>query len=488
MEFRFRDVSLGATATVDQSWAHHLELVVNEEGITVDGGDEGVAEHIGGADQATNLPWDAVRRFAPGFALAFPDGSPATELQVTLADRELRLLVPADQLPPAQLRDLVSSAQSHMAQGSTDSRVAQPGSATHDKDANDSSASGVAVSGVAHDAPIMVTSSKRPTGRSRRPVALGSAAVVVVAAIVATVLVVSGGGSAARKDLASQTRTLGTGKGRSTRRRTTSSASTTSTTATTSPVPSTELSGPPSSVSPATAIAAVLIRPSDVRGWISNGAAGQDVAGDGQAVAASTTGNPILPSASSLVEPSYGILQQCSGLPADHLQLMTGNYYSGGPPTYNSNDFSNGAVNATQLQPTPQLFSVASEVASPQVQESDFSAFAARSFPSCLASFFTSYDRAEYGQLGANVDSVSVHAVAIPSVPGVETLEFILNAQLVSAGDVIGFRNTFFLLGAGRLEEAVVGTDSTDDPIPSTTWRALLATIEHRMEATAGRR
>jgi hypothetical protein len=533
MEFRFQEVSLRATVGGTQSWAHHLEIVVGEDGVTVEGGDAG-----GGSEDANNLPWDAVTRFAPGFALGFPDGRPATEVQVTLSDRELSFLVPAGQLLPAQLGELISAARSQMAGSqiarsqmarsqmagsqmagsemagsemagsemagsemagseiveSTGSDFARSGANRADDGPGSARRAGAhgAESGAAHDAQssavhgsqILTSSSRRPTNRSRRRAAFGAAAVVVVAAIVTTLLLVSSGGSTASKDASLLSRNAGARTGRSVRRRTTSST----TTSTTSVVPSKELSGPPASVSPATAIAAVLIRPSDLRGWTPGGSAGQDVAGDGQAVAESTTGNPILPSTSSLVEPSFGILEQCSNLASDHLQLMTGNYYPGGPPTYSSNDFSEGAVNATQLQPTPQLFSIASEVASPQVQESDFSAYAASSFSSCLASFFTSYDRATYGQLGATVDGLTVHAVSAPQVPGVETLEFVLNGQLVSAGEVIGFRNTFVFMGAGRLEEAVSGTDSTDEPIPSATWRTLLPTLQHRMEKAAGER
>ena len=74
------------------------KLTVGDGGITVAGGE---------GTQASTLPWSAVRHFAPGFTLAFPDGRPATELEVALADRSLRFLVPANQLPPTLVAELV---------------------------------------------------------------------------------------------------------------------------------------------------------------------------------------------------------------------------------------------------------------------------------------------------------------------------------------------------------------------------------------------
>ena len=83
VEAHFNGVSLGALvagAEGSKTWAHDLDLSVGDNGITV-GGSEGA--------QASTLPWSAVRQFAPGFTLSFPDGRPATELEVALADRSL---------------------------------------------------------------------------------------------------------------------------------------------------------------------------------------------------------------------------------------------------------------------------------------------------------------------------------------------------------------------------------------------------------------
>jgi hypothetical protein len=237
-------------------------------------------------------------------------------------------------------------------------------------------------------------------------------------------------------------------------------------------------------MTPNAATAAVLIRNSDLHGWQSNDDAGPEYAGQPQALAQSIN-DPFLPDASSVVEPSYSILQQCSNLPLDHMQLFTGNYYAGGPPTWNSSTYNPSNSNPSQLSITPQIFAIASEVATSSDQQSDFASMSGPTFPACLGTFMTSYLRAIYGQSGGTVDSLTSHGSPVSQVAGVETLEFVVKAQLVAGGDVFNFRNTFVVMGAGRLEELLEGYDSTNQPIPSGRWNALLSTLQHRMEATA---
>jgi hypothetical protein len=306
-------------------------------------------------------------------------------------------------------------------------------------------------------------------GRKRKPALVGGLATVGVVAVVAVIAVVTLGGASSKTTGATST-TLNRGKR--------------PTTATTSPRPARELSGPPASMTPNAATAAVLIKNSDLHGWQSNDDAGPEYAGQPQALSQSAN-DPFLPAASSVLEPSFSILQQCSGLPLDHMQLFTGNYYAGGPPTWNSSTYNPTNSNPSQLSITPQIFSIASEVATPSDQQSDFAMMSASSFPSCFASYMTSYLRAIYGQEGGTVDSLTAHASAVSDVTGVETLEFVVKAQLVASGDVFNFRNTFVFMGSGRLEELLEGYDSTTQPIPSRTWTALLSTLQHRMEATA---
>src|ERR1700722_4561212 len=98
MEAQFTGVSLGAGLSGSQTWAHDLDVSIGENGITVGGGE---------TSPASTVPWSAVKHFAPGFTLVFPDGRPATELEVRLADRELNFLVPAEQLPSDLVAQLV---------------------------------------------------------------------------------------------------------------------------------------------------------------------------------------------------------------------------------------------------------------------------------------------------------------------------------------------------------------------------------------------
>src|ERR1700723_1480231 len=110
METQFTGVSLGATVSNSRSWAHDLDVSINTPGIAVSGP----------GTQPSRLPWSAVKHFSPGFTLAFPDGRPATELEVTLPDRSLSFLVPVEQLPASGIADLVrfAAAQSKEAQRS----------------------------------------------------------------------------------------------------------------------------------------------------------------------------------------------------------------------------------------------------------------------------------------------------------------------------------------------------------------------------------
>ncbi len=487
MQAHFHGVSLGAVVAGSAStptWAHDLELSVGDTGITVAGGEQ---------NQASTLPWSAVRQFAPGFTLAFPDGRPATELEVSLADRSLRFLVPADQLPPTlviELMHLAPAPSPHAGPSAGAQAGPQAGAQTQapgvppDQSPAPTIAGATGLPGIAVAAtgtgtgsgtvsglgPAMITARPpaKASRRKRKPVVVGgivAIAVVAVAAVVATMAL----GGATSKNAGGTSTTLA----RSRR-------------PTTPTIPVRELSGPPASMTPNAATAAVLIRNSDLRNWRSNDDAGPEYAGQPQALSQSLN-DPFLPAASSIVEPSYSILQQCSSLPLDHMQLFTGNYYSGGPPTWNSSSYNPSNSNPSQLSVTPQIFSIASEVATPADQESDFAAMASSSFPSCFASFMTSYLRAIYGQLGGTVDSLTATPTKVSEVAGVETLDFVVKAQLVASGDVFNFRNTFVLMGAGRLEALVEGYDSTNQPIPSRTWSALVSTIQHRMEATASK-
>jgi hypothetical protein len=440
----------------------------------------------GDGTQASILPWSAVQRFAPGFTLAFPDGSPATELEVTLADRTLNFLIPAEQLPSGVVSDLMRMAPApsqHSPQHGTRSEThASNGSSIGS--ARNGAGFGAASSGSSGTtqvlsppmlgteyATVIATPPQRTTGNDKKPRVLFGAVAVGVVVIVAVVLVLALGGST---------------------KKVTSTTSTTarrprSTTATTSPVPKHELAGPPISMNPATATAAILVKTSDLKGWKSQGGAGQQIAGQSQAIYQSAD-NPFLPATSAVVEPSFGVLQQCSNLAPDHLQLWTQNYYAGGPPTWDSNQYTPTAVNPTQLSPTPEIFSVASVVATAGDQERDLAAVASSSFPSCLGTYFDSFLRALDGQDGDNVDGLTLTPVAVKPAPGVETLEFNLSGQIVYNGDAVPFRNRFVLMGSGRLETLIAGYDSTNQPIPSRTWQDLLTGIQHRMETTASKR
>lgn len=448
MEAHFSGVSLGAGLAEAQTWAHDLDVSIGENGITV-----------GGTETApsSTVPWSAVKHFAPGFTLVFPDGRPATELEVRLADRDLNFLVPAEQLPPQLVAQLLRIAPESTARP-------DPRKPWVPKDST-----------LTSNGKAAVRTSRRKSdggGRNGKRVLVAAVGVAVVIAVVLGVTL----GSGASTKTAGKTTTTTT---RVTTRKTTPT--------TISPVPVHELPGPPDSVQPKAALTEVLIRSTDLHGW--KGAYGNvnDVPGAPQADA-DTSFDPFVPSASSVVEPSFGVLQQCSNLALTHLQLLTGNYYAGGPPTWNSATYYPSDQNLTQQTVTPQLYSIASLVSSVADQKSDFAAMASPGFASCLSSYFSSYLRASYSQQGYTVDDLSVTREPVTTVSGVETLKFVLAGQLVEAGDVFEFRNTVVFIGAGRIEQMVSGYDSTDQPIPSGTWRILLAHLQNRMKVVASKR
>jgi hypothetical protein len=484
VEAHFTGVSLGATVTGSRSWAHELEVSVNDAGIAVSGPET----------QPSALPWNAVKHFAPGFTLAFPDGRPATEFEVTLPDRSLSFLVPADQLPASGVAELVrfaieksKDAQRSAATGTTGqgaAAMAVPGIPAPPPSPS-SVPLGYTAPGPrprAAAAPRQVLSEpayKVPTSQApvrkkkpRRGMLVGAGGVIVAAAVAVVVIVAIGGSPASR--VVATTRTTRPGRPKPT-------------TTTTSPAPAKELPGPPQSMSPGSAINEVLVRGSDLHGWSVNSSylGGQELPGAGAAQSAENVGSPFGPSEVAVVEPSYEQLQQCSGLALDHLQLWTQNFYAGGPPTYASNSYQPNNVNSSQYFETPQIYSVASEVATTSVQVQDLAAMAAASFPSCLQGFFVSYLRSIEGQDGANVDNLTLVQVPVTATPGVETLEWELNADLIAGGDSTPIRQHLVILGAGRLEQFLVSIDSVDQPIPSATWKNVIRLVQHRMEVLA---
>jgi hypothetical protein len=296
---------------------------------------------------------------------------------------------------------------------------------------------------------------------------------VIVAAVVAVVVILAIGGSPASRVVAT-TRTTRPSRPRPT--------------TTTSPAPTKELPGPPLSMSPAAAINEVLIRGTDLHGWTVDDPGGVESPGAGAAQSAEEVGSPLGPSEVAVVEPSYEQLQQCSGLALDHLQLWTQNFYAGGPPTYASNSYQPNNVNGSQYFATPQIYSVGSEVARTSVQAQDLAAMATPTFTSCLESFFVTYLRSIESEEGANVDNLTLIQVPVTSPRGVETLEWELNADLISEGDSLPIRQHLVILGAGRLEQFLVSIDSQNQPIPSATWTRVIGSLQHRMEVLASKK
>ena len=172
----------------------------------------------------------------------------------------------------------------------------------------------------------------------------------------------------------------------------------------------------------------------------------------------------------------------------DHMQLFTGNYYSGGPPTWNSDSYNPSNSNPSQLSITPQLFSIASEVATPSDQAERLRRNGEPFFPFVLRQLLDLVPPSDLrpGRRYRRLAYRYGHRCQLRSRVWRRSSSCV-TAQLVASGDVFNFRNTFALMGAGRLEELLEGYDSTNHPIPSRTWSVLLSTLQHRMEATAGK-
>jgi hypothetical protein len=480
METRFTGVSLGATVAGSKSWAHDLEVTIDDNGVAVAG--EGT--------QSSALPWNAIKHFAPGFTLAFPDGRPATELEVTLPDRSLSFLVPVDQLTPAVLGDLVRFATDKSTEAQRQSAASgagipappQPPSSspymTPPPGAPVGAASGSRGAGLGQGSggPIYridPKESQKPNKKGRHRLVAGIGA-IVVAAVVAVVVIVMVGGNPASRVVSTNT--------------THPTSPTSSSTPTTKPpAPLKELSGPPMSMSPGTATAAVTIRGTDLKNWQVVQPGAQLVAGEAQELGGLAPG-PSSPSLAGIVEPSFELLQQCANLPLDHLQLWTANYYAGGPPTYGTAYYAPKDVNVTQDVNAPEINAVTSEVSATSVQKADIGAMAAPSFTSCLQSFLESYLRSIAGQEGENVDDMKVTIVPTLSPPGVQTIDFDLSAELISNGNVTQIREQYVVMGAGRLEQIVISDEALNQPIPSGTWNDLIRLIQHRMQVVASKR
>ena len=309
------------------------------------------------------------------FHSRLPDGRPATELEVTLADRELNFLVPADQLPSDLVAQLVHIAAESAERTDSGTQVRTAGVVTSDG----------------------IAAGRSSGSKEKSPVLAGKrllVALVGIAVVVAVVLGVTLGSGASPKAAGTSTTTTRVTSGKTTP-------------PTASPVPTHELTGPPDSIDPQAALVEVMIHSADLKSWKVAYGDVQDYPGQPQADADSNY-DPFVPSASSVLEPSFGILQQCSALPLTHIQLLTGNYYAGGPPTWSSATFYPSNENLTQQSVTPQLYSIASLVSTVEDQKSDFAAMASPGFASCLSSYFSANLRATFSQQGDSVDDLSV--------------------------------------------------------------------------------
>ena len=84
---QFDGVWLIGEAWGQQAASPNVGLTLDGRGLTVTGPAQG---------QSNTLPWTWVQRFRPGTPMTFPNGTPATVVEVGLIGRSITLLVPPD--------------------------------------------------------------------------------------------------------------------------------------------------------------------------------------------------------------------------------------------------------------------------------------------------------------------------------------------------------------------------------------------------------
>ena len=415
---------------IGEAWGHqaaspNVGLSLDSRGLTVTGPAKG---------QSNTIPWTWVQRFSAGPAMTFPDGRPATVVEVGLVGRSITLLVPPEQLREDEIDELNRYIP---APSSAPPPVPPPQSFIPSQ---------FEVAPTVSETPATPTPPKPKPQKKRGSVGIRNLRLVVllgglvVVALVGTVVV------AVRIRNNNQAANLG--------------VAIPQTTPTTAAPQVSSLSGPAASAKPQTVADQVNLSLADLpKGWSQI-----------KLVKISS-----LPSVfADLDKVADSNLASCLRLPLSHVGIITGTTEPGGPVVWPSRSFE------ADTGFHPSAISLTSLVASTADEQADLAALLQPGVAHCLDEYYKSSFAGLHPTTAPNVNQFTV-----PTHAGEEVIGLDVHVGILLDGKPAVYDYDLVVIGAGRLEMAI-GAQQDNDPFPNTTLFQALQTMEARAAVAAG--
>ncbi|MGO9340951.1 MAG: hypothetical protein ACLP6E_00320 [Acidimicrobiales bacterium] len=421
---------------IGEAWGHqaaspNVGLTLDDRGLTVTGPAQG---------QSNTLPWTWVQRFRAGAPMTFPDGTPATVVEVGLIGRSITLLIPPAQLREAEIEELNRYVPPQVAVPPPPVPSSSPVTGDELRAASDKASH--SDDGTKRDvATPKAKRSKEARGKIenrtfRLALLLGVLVVVALAGTVVVALHIRGNQNVNAGVVVPQ-----------------------STPTTLPPAPST-LTGPPESAKPLSVAGEVNLAIRDLpAGWSK----------------IKFVPFAAVPSAFANVKSAANKdLASCAGLPLSHVGVLTGGAQPGGPQVIPSPIF----VLNSGLHPS--AISVTSIVADAAVERSDLGALLRPGIAHCLDNYYDSSFSSEHISTPPTVNRFTV-----PAYQGEQVIGLDVHIGITSNGRQAVYDYDVVVIGAGRIEIAL-GAQQNDEPFPNATLDHVVETMEARAATVAG--
>jgi hypothetical protein len=431
---RFDGVWLIGEAWGRQAASPNVGLTLDSRGLTVTGPAPG---------QSSTLPWTWIQSFSAGAPMTFPDGSPATVVEVGLIGRTITLLVPPTQLRGDEIQELNRYVPARLPPPPPP--PPQPLAEIRD----DPAYSEIRSSGVAAESLSAETEpSKKPKLVKRNQGKLDDRsfrlalllAMLVLVALVGTVVIAlrirDNNNSANAPLIVPQP------------------------TETTAPPAASTFSGPPASANPLDVADSVNLKLSDLpSGW-----------GNVKLVHIKGVPSPFADAQSK----ADAALAQCLGMPQSQVGIVTGKTESGGPTVWPSRIF------VTNSPFNPSAVSVSTLVQSTAVEQADLAALLKLGSAHCFDVYYSTSFASEH-----IVSAPLVNQFRVPQHAGEEVIGLDVHIGILLYGRPAVYDYDVVVIGAGRLEVAL-GAQQDDEPFPESTLNPALEAIEARAASVAG--
>jgi hypothetical protein len=430
----FQGVWLIGEAWGRQAASPNVGLTLDSAGLTVSGPAPG---------QSSTIPWTWVQSFSAGAPMTFPDGSPATVVEVGLIGRSITLLVPPTQLRQDEISELNRYVPARLPP------PPPPPPQRLEEIRQDPAYSAERSAGVsAESLSAEVDASSRPKDSKRRrgdEKSLRLAvllAMLVLVALVGTVVIAvrirnNANNSSNQALIVPQP------------------------TATTAPPAPSTFTGPPASANPEAIARKVNLNLKELPATWKQFTTAVPVSGVPSVFA----------DAQSKADKA---LATCLNLPEGHVGIVTGKTEPGGPKVWPS------AIFVTTNQFNPSAISVSTLVANVATEQSDLAALLRLGTAHCFDQYYQTSFASEH-----IISAPLVSQFRVPQHAGEEVIGLDVHVGISLNGRPAVYDYDLVVIGAGRLEVAL-GAQEDDEPFPGSVLDPVVQAMEAQAASVAG--